>query len=649
MLGALITLLYCAASVGLGRWILSRWTAELDPAARFGVHGLTGLVATGTLTLFIGLIPGGLKWGVGVIGVLALLGLAGLRGQTLALKLPKDGRLAAVGAIAIAGLFALMGVLAPSDTVDWDSLAYHMAVPKLWLAAGQIQFVSFIHHSNFPFSVDNLYIWGLAWGGQAGAKAFSIGFFVFGVAAIFGLARTQYGEKAGWWSSLIFGTTPMVVWLTGSAYIDVANGLFAGLGILFTARWLTSKSTPDAVLAGVFAGMCMASKYTGLQILFAIFAILAIYGVLNKDLKNHARAVALIGGIAVAISCPWYVKNIINTGNPVYPFFYSVFGGKNWDAFSEKIYKEQQQTFGTGRPMPEDGSDYVSHPLEPARLGGSILGLAYQPGRYIDPHPTAGGGVPFGSLGFVALASGLWWLASGRSKRFELSILASIGLCLVLWFFLSQQSRYILGLTVPLCVLAGGVIATLRLGVILAAGAILQAGLGLYAIKSARTDTQLQVVTGKVTSEQYQTELVRFYEPAQWINENVNGKIGLYDEVFGFFLDMPYFWAGPGHTTELDYEHLSDGQGLIDKLKNQSITAIYIDLSTTFGPDHEKRDQWIAAAGIQAPPHPYSQEDIAENSKDIRNKFKILLAEAIATGQLKLVKAFGSRLIFELQ
>src|SRR6202011_1887734 len=116
---------------------------------------------------------------------------------------------------ALAILFATVSVLAPSDTMEWDTLAYHLAVPKLWLQAGQIQPISYIHHSNFPFAVDNLYIWGLAWGGEEGAKAFTLAFHTYGIFAVFGFARQVYGELAGWWAALTWATIPAVLWLSG--------------------------------------------------------------------------------------------------------------------------------------------------------------------------------------------------------------------------------------------------------------------------------------------------------------------------------------------------------------------------------------------------------------------------------------------------
>jgi len=651
MLGVLITLVFAAGATGLGRWLLRPWLPPIDPAAQLGIAGLSGLGLIGTLTLFVGLVPGGLHWGLLLVAALSFAGLVLLVGdrQGLACTLPRDWRLVLLAACGLGVLVSLCGVLAPSDTVDWDTLAYHLAVPKIWLAAGQIQYISFIHHSNFPFAIDNLYVWGLTWGGQSGAKAFSLVSLVFGLVSIFGLARHSYGEKAGWWAALAFASTPMVLWLSGTAYIDVGNGLFGGLGIVFAARWAAENRRAELVLSGVMLGLCAGSKYTGIQIIIAVSVVLAIRGLLAKKAAHYLRGGLTIATLSLAICCPWYIKNVVNTGNPVYPFFYSVFGGKNWDAFSEKIYKEQQQTFGAGRELPTaEQPNYTANKLDPTRFGHAVLGLAYQPSRYIDPAPTRNLGFVFGSLGFLAIAAGLSWLFSGTATAFEGTILGSLGIALLMWFFLSEQSRYILGLTVPLCVLAGGVVAQLRAGVALVLGCTVQFAASMWILKEARLDLQLQVVRGEVSRQQYQSQLIPFYEPAQWINSNVQGRIALYDEVFGYLLDVPYFWAGPGHTTEIGYDRLQDGAALAAKLRSFGITHVYIDLSTTFGGDHVARDRWAQAAGLTGTPQPYSQQELDTAAQDIRLKYKALLAQAIAGGQMQMVKSFGTRLIFIL-
>ncbi len=649
MLGVLITLLFSLGCAGVGLAIIGRWLKDSDPALRFGASGIAGLGAIGMLILPIGLLPGGLKWGLAIPILVGLAGFAVLFKQSAFPKFAKPEGTTPLFVVPLvaAVLFGLIGCLAPSDSLDWDSLAYHLAVPKLWLGAGQIQFVSFIHHSNFPFTVDNLNVLGLTWGGQYGAKAFQLAFFIYGILAIFGLARERYGEKAGWWAALAFAGMPVVIWESGTAYIDVANGLFAGLGILFACEFVADPEKRDrAWLGAVFLGLAAGSKYTGLQNIAAVGLVAAVIGA-RRGVR--IRSVALIVGVAVAIGSPWYLKNVVNTGNPVYPFFYSVFHGKNWDAFSDKIYKEQQQTFGAGRAMPSaEQPNYNLNSLDPSRLGSSILGLAYQPGRYTDPGPTQGNGFPTQALGFVGIASLMMWLLSGKLETFERSAIWTVLFSFLMWFALSQQARYIIGLMVPLTVLAGGGVVKLPMGKVFSGLIGLQAALALAVVYKQTVTPKLPVVLGKVSADEYSDAGIGFSKPAKYLNENVKGgKVALYDEVFGFLLDVPYFWAGPGHSTEIGYDHLETGADLVGSLKKLGITDVYLNLSIY--PQDANFQAWIGAMGLTGPPVPFTPEKKAEWSSDIRNKWKVLMADAIANHLLGVSQTFGRRIVLHVQ
>lgn len=655
MVGVLITLLFCVGALGVGRFVVGRLTGDLDPAARLGLNGMVGLGTLGLLTLPIGLLPEGLHWGIWVMGLLALAGLALVAAKKRPkLKLPSAGWLLAPLMIGVAALFALIGVLAPSDTLDWDSLAYHLAVPKIWLHDGRISYISYIHHSNFPLSVDGLFIWGLSWGGQHGAKAFSWVYFLLGILALFGLARSRYGEKAAWWSALAFATIPVVAWEAGTAYIDVANGLFAGLGLYFAAQLVAAPSKRDAWLAAVFLGFAAGSKYTGLQTIGVAAAVVLVGLFLERKREIAVKpisATVLLVAVSVLISAPWYAKNVANTGNPVYPFFYGVFGGKNWSDYNAMIYTREQQTFGAGRAMATPQQpDYTKNPLDPLRLGHSVLGLTYQPGRYINPAPTQGGGLPMGALGVTALAAWLLWMLSGRMGRFEASVAAEVGVSFLMWFVLTQQARYVVALAAPLSVMFGGGVVQLRMGKGLAALGVLQTVVGLAVLYQFLVTAQLQVVTGKVGADEYQAERIEFYEPAQFINKNVvDGRVALYDEVFGYLLDVPYFWANPGHTTELGYDRMKTADDLVASLKAHGITYVYFNLAPTRQGDRAFSDQWLAASGLQGPPVPFPPEVRQGRMADIGSRYLILVAEAAGSGKLTLVQPFKRSFLFQVR
>ncbi|MCO5297670.1 MAG: hypothetical protein M9921_12510 [Fimbriimonadaceae bacterium] len=639
MLGALITFAVCAGVAAWGRSMLSRWLDELDPAAAWGVGGLFGLGLLGTASLLVGLVPGGLKWGLGLPLALSLWGFAvGWRrkGELRGAK-PEGGEWAFVAALALALLFALVGAITPSDMSDWDSLAYHLAVPKMWIAAGQISYVSFIHHSNFPLAIDLLYAWGLQWGGESGAKAFSVAIFGLGLATLFGLARGRWGARAGWWAALCFAGIPAVLWESGTAYIDIGHGLFAGLGLWFVAAWLDqSEDRTPPVLAGLGLGLAMGSKYTGLQSLAVGLAVLGAGAVVLGRFREGVRAAALMGVLAVVLAAPWYAKNVAWTGNPVYPFFFERFGGRNWSQPQADVYRDEQQSFGVGRT--ESGRDLTA-------FGEAVVGLAAASEPFINR-----GQYPLGTLGVAVLAGGFLWAFAGlrRGRRLEAAVLASVLLSLALWFVLSQQSRYILTLAVPLSILAGGAAVRLRAGPVLAGVVALQAAYSLWMIKTLLIDDRLPVALGRVTREEFLTRRVPFYAPSQALNEQVKGgKVALYDEVFGYFLDVPYFWANPGHSSEIPYAALDTGGEYAAALKRQGFTHVYVSLSPVVA-DPGFVGPWLASMGL-AEGNAFPEEQRQALLNQFQTRWKVLLADAVRAGDLQLVAQFRSGLLFEVR
>jgi hypothetical protein len=658
MAGFFITALFCFGIAGWGRFAFDKLVKDLDPALGFGISGLLGLGSLGTGSLVILLIPGGARWAVFVVGPMAVVGMAILWKYRPPLSLPRGSQaLFLLGAVLI-GFCSWVAVIAPSDSFDWDTLAYHLAVPKLWMLAGRMHYISFIHHSNFPGIVDDLYVWGLGWGGESGAKAFSWMFGLFGAIAIFGFARSRYSAKAAWWALLAYVGIPLVGWECGTAYIDVSNGLFVGLAILFGAAFVDEPTQSKfAWLTGIFMGFAAASKYTGLQTILAVTVVGSLFLIFARkkdvaEIPGRVKAFPAIAAILALLICsPWYLKNVVNTGNPVYPFFYSVFHGKNWDTFSDKIYRHQQQTFGAGRPYEVPGQDYVAQPLQVSRIGAAVLGLAYQPGRYTDPEPTQGGGFPFESIGVIPIAGLLVWLLSGKSRRFESACAASIGISLAMWFVLSEQSRYILGLFFPACVLAGGAVATLRVGTLLAGASVVQLIASAvvytrYPYPSSRFAEKLKVVIGGQTPDEYRHRFISFFDPAQELNSAVkNGRVALYDEVFGFLLDVPYFWANPGHSTEMGYEQMTNESELMASFRRLGITYVYINLGQTFGHNPTLTKEWLQAAGLEGGP-PTAYPNRASLLANPESSYKVFLAEAIARGDLLPYKSFGSEFIF---
>lgn len=658
MVGMLITLVFTLAMVGWGRWLLRLGTRgtrghsassgyredgplEYHPAAEFGISGMIGLGSVGLLTLFIGLVPGGLKWGIAVVALLGVFGAVQLVRDRPRIfgRRPEGPEWVAVAGLLLPLVVGIVGTLAPSTALDWDTIAYHLAVPKMWLQAGQIHPVTFIHHSNFPFTVDNLYLWGLVWGGQAGAKAFTLGFTLLGIVTIFGLARQAWGPRAGLLAAAAFATAPVIVWETGSGYLDVAHGLYAGVGAYLLLRTITHREPwlPGALMMAFAIG----TKYTGLQSAIAVALVGVVLamrvphrGEALKAMSLSALAILLVGG-------PWYVKNTLWTGNPVYPFFYERLGGKNWDQKQADVYRNEQKTFG----VPNEG---------PLSLPHSVLGMAYQPGRYINPGQTlvvddrgqASGatGNPLGAIG-MALMVGLFMGALGTRRRELAPAMVWLAVCLLMWAMLSQQSRYATSFA-PVLALALGAWAVSPKRTVIVAGLIAVQGMvtGYWAKQMLLDPDRVRVVLGATSPDEYLRAKLGFYEAAQAINSSPS-KVALYDEVFGFYLDVPYVWASYGHSTEMGYAEMTSADDLIASFERQGIERVYVNLRMS---DPEFVRRWVGAMGLGDQPAPLPDDERNNLIGDVQARWKVFLADAVAQGKLRPTQVFRGGVLFDV-
>lgn len=289
-------------------------------------------------------------------------------------------------------------------------------------------------------------------------------------------------------------------------------------------------------------------------------------------------------------------------------------------------------------------------PLDPTAFGGAVLGLAYQPGRYVNPGETQGMGTPTGAVGMAICAALILWAVSGRRRKFESVVLACTALDLVAWFFLSQQSRYITTLAPPSAILLGGAVATLPLGMLAAALAALQAGYSAWLFKNQPLfDLRVEVLRGTVTPEDFQKKTIPFYAASQEINKSVaGGKVALYDEVFGFLLDVPYIWANAGHGTMIPYETMNNADDYVREMKKLGFTDAYISLSPVVK-SQEFIPKWLASMGMNTGVAPIDQPEREAQLQNIEQKWQILFADAVASGKLTLVQQFRNGMLFHFQ
>jgi hypothetical protein len=313
---------------GLGRAIVGgHGDASERTALSIGI-GL-GVLSLATLTLgMIGLLRAETGWAL--LAVALLGGLRSLRawlaevGAALR-ELWPDDRLSRFAALycGFALSVALLNSLAPATA--WDALVYHLKGPELFAAAGRLGQPIDLPYLGFPQFQEMLFLLARLIGAQDVAVLHWL-FAAASVLLIYSLARRAWGHAGGWIAAAVFLSAPTVVSLAGWPYADLtlAFHVVAAFACLQRAR----ENPDDAAwlwLAGAFTGFAAGTKYTSL---FALAGLL-IACLLAGERKRLPHRVLNFSAVAFALTAPWLVKNVIATGNPVYPFF---FDGPFWDS-----------------------------------------------------------------------------------------------------------------------------------------------------------------------------------------------------------------------------------------------------------------------------------------------------------------------------
>ena len=444
----------------------------------------------------------------------------------------------------------LVGAMAPVAGLEWDGLAYHLAVPKLYLQQHSIFAIPWMSHSNFPSVTEMLYLLGLMLNGQALAKLFHFGFAALTAMAIFHWGNNAFGKRTGLLAAALFISVPLVFWESTVAYNELSFTLFCLLAIW--AWWKRTAGRPEGwtLLSGIFAGLALGTKMlAGFLVIFMIGAILWRKREQTDEAAPEAapatpawRLLALWLVPALVIAAPWYLRSYIWTGNPVYPFFYGILGGSYWSADLAQQYAVAQANFGLGHgiqwllalpwTLTMYGRYFYDQP-EPAGLFNMLVAvigplfLAFLPAMIIrakkDPTMRY-------LLAFCGVATVAWFLLSAQTNRYLMPILPVLALgAAAVIIQLSGQSRImnrVVGCAVGLELILGLAVSITLFGPQVAAG------------------------TGFQTQESYLSGNLNLYPIVRRINTELpkTANIMLMGETRGFYLDRNYMWGIGNHN-----------------------------------------------------------------------------------------------------
>lgn len=250
-------------------------------------------------------------------------------------------------AICLSTLFLL--VLTPE--IGKDALIYHLAVPKHFIEHHGFYFIEGNIFANYPLFGEMLYMVGLCLQGDILAKGIPFILLLFILLGMDLFIRQRIGKDSfPYLAMLILLSVPSVFITAHMAYNDFFVTYYC-LGAVFAfISWSEQNDRGWLILCGLFSGLAVACKYTALLLPF-----LGVLGVLwaarsrNLHTKEATQNLSMYLILLVLAGSPFYIKNWITTGNPVYPFLYSIFGGAGWEPGQARLYDLFVHTLGMGK------------------------------------------------------------------------------------------------------------------------------------------------------------------------------------------------------------------------------------------------------------------------------------------------------------
>jgi hypothetical protein len=301
---------------------------------------------------------------------------------------------AGLGAVAAAVVWVWPQLTQATRLWIWDDYTYHMIYPTLWLREHVIAAASpaqaFTMQAWYPLSASVVAAWFMApWPdsrGDALAWVSLTGVLYAGLVATATAALlARAGCRPGAWALplALLVTSPRIAIMASSfsdADLAQAAALLAGFAFAVPRGARGERLgdlRSDAAYAGLLTGFALGVKVSATPIALGVLALLTwrARGVPPAVRRRGAATVVLLVALAWLVTAGyWYTRNVVHTGNPVYP---AAWLGGSGTTFPETTLLEYARHYGVRRTLDDAVTVYADWPRSHAILAAlGLLGLA---------------------------------------------------------------------------------------------------------------------------------------------------------------------------------------------------------------------------------------------------------------------------------
>ena len=220
-----------------------------------------------------------------------------------------------LGVLLIIGIACLQLPAALTPTLYPDTWRYHFGLTRLFEQAGKISILPDFAEANIASNWQMIDLPILMLSGDAVAQVFNWMTLPLTALVVALAARPHRWLVA----SLTLITTPFLLEVAGLGNNDLGVAFFAALMwlALGTRNVEHGIRNPECLLAGIFGGLAVGTKYpAAIAVLAVMIAMIAFSK--NRE-KSRGRDLGLFLGGAFLGYLPWFARNGFCTGDPFYP------------------------------------------------------------------------------------------------------------------------------------------------------------------------------------------------------------------------------------------------------------------------------------------------------------------------------------------
>lgn len=219
-------------------------------------------------------------------------------------------------------------LLATTPPTSRDALTHHLAIPKLYLQHGRIYEIPELIFSYYPMNLDLLYLIPLQLNSDILSKYIHLSFGLATAWLIFYYLEKKLSRNWGIIGALLFLSTPIIICLATSAYVDLGVCFFTTASLLLILQWSNSQKLSFLIVAGILTGLAIGTKYNGLITCFLLSCFIPFLTPNNNSTGGKilkVKPALLFFLFAMLICSPWFIRNYLWTENPIFPLFHSFF------------------------------------------------------------------------------------------------------------------------------------------------------------------------------------------------------------------------------------------------------------------------------------------------------------------------------------